>query len=154
MRYITLFALIVCSACGGGSNSPFGEDITHFYAPAAGTVVAADSVKIKDDLNSLYYSVRLTAGDSSSEGRYNLRAAFGYNEAKSEVVYPRLLKGITPAIRKEEGQPYSFIIGFRYTGDTAFNDYLRVYATHIPGFGAQIELRYIKAYYIDTTAKK
>lgn len=154
MKYSILFiALILSAACNNTGSS--SSEIEHFYAPATGTVVAADSMKIEEDnLNELYYTIRITAGDSSAEGRYKLYAAHGYNEAKSEIVYPKLTQGLKPAIRRDETIPYSYIIGFRYNDDTTFHDYARVSANRMPGVQTQIELRYIKAYYVETTSKK
>ena len=147
-----IFALIPLLAVCGGNDST--QDIVHFYAPAAGTVVAADSTPItEDNLNDLYYSVRLTATDSSQEGRYDLDAAYGFNEAHSIMTFPKLTKTIKPAIRPDT-TPYSYIIGFYYEGEQQFNDYARVSARKVDMLQSQIELRYLKAYNTDTLEKK
>lgn len=146
------FILIPLLAACGGSNS--GQDIVHFYAPAAGTVVAADSTPIKEDeLNDLYYSIRLTATDSSREGHYDMDAVYGYNEAHSVIVFPKLTKTIRPAIRLDTTLPYSYIIGFYYEGERQFNDYARVSARKVGSLQSQVELRYLKAYYVDSASK-
>ncbi len=148
-----IFALIPLLAACGGSDST--QDIVHFYAPAAGTVVAADSTPItEDNLNDLYYSVRLTATDSSNQGRYDMDAAYGFNEAHSVMVFPKLTKTIHPAIRLDKTMPYSYIIGFYYEGEQQFNDYARVSARKVDALQSQVELRYLKAYYTDTAEKK
>lgn len=148
-----IFALIPLLAACGGSDS--AQDIAHFYAPAAGTVVAADSIPItEDNLNDFYYSVRLTATDSSAQGRYDLDAAYGLNEAHSIMAFPKLTKTIRPAIRLDTSMPYSYIIGFYYEGEQQFNDYARVSARKVDMLQSQIELRYLKAYYTDTVDKK
>lgn len=153
MKYLPLIGLLTLAACSDEQQSPDGTK--HFYAPAAGTVIAADSTRVaEDDLNESYFAVYVTASDKSAEGRYALRANFGFNEAESEIVYPKLTQGLTPAIRKDETQQYSYIIGFKYDNDSTFNDYLKVFATRAPGVGARIELRYVKAYFVDTTSKK
>lgn len=153
MKYLPLIVILMLAACNGNQQSP--DTINHFYAPATGTVIAADSTRVtEDDLNESYFAVYITANDSSVQGRYGLHANFGFNEAESEVVYPKLTQGLTPAIRKDETMPYSYIVGFRYDDDSAFNDYLKVFATRAPGVGPRIELRYLKAYFVDTTSKK
>lgn len=148
MKYLLLIVLLIIASCG---NSGTSEPIEHFYAPATGTIIAADSMRITEDsLNELYYTVRITAGDSSVAGRYKMYAAHGYNEAESELVYPKLTQCLKPAIRRDETMPYSYIIGFKYNDDDTFRDYARVSANRIPGLQTQIELRYLKAYYVDT----
>ena len=147
------FILVPLLAACGSSDSP--QDIVHFYAPATGTVVAADSIPItEDNLNDLYYSVRLTATDSSNQGRYELDASYGFNEAHSVMGFPRLTKTIRPAIRLDTTMPYSYIIGFYYEGEQQFNNYARVSARKVNALQSQIELRYLKAYYTDTVEKK
>ncbi|MBW7912979.1 MAG: hypothetical protein H3C54_04595 [Taibaiella sp.] len=151
MKKLAFILIPLLAACGSSESA---EDMKHFYAPAAGTVVAADSIPItEDNLNDFYYSVRLTATDSSSEGRYDLDAAYGLNEAHSIMAFPKLTKTIRPAIRPDS-LPYSYIIGFYYEGEQQFNDYARVSARKVDAQQSQIELRYLKAYYTDTVEKK
>ncbi len=152
MKKIAFILIPLLAAC---DSSDSGQDITHFYAPAAGTVVAADSTPIKEDeLNDLYYSVRLMATDSSGEGHYDMDAVYGYNEAHSVIVFPKLAKTIRPAIRLDTTMPYSYIIGFHYEGEQQFNDYARVSARKVGSLQSQVELRYLKSYYTDTVDKK
>lgn len=151
MKKILYLLLPLLAACGNNET----QDIEHFYAPAAGTVVAADSIAIaEDNLNDFYYSVRLTATDSSNQGRYDLDAAYGLNEAHSIMTFPKLTKPLRPAIRLDSTMPYSYIIGFYYEGEQQFNDYARVSARKLDALQSQIELRYLKAYYTDTVKKK
>ncbi|HEY9178277.1 MAG TPA: hypothetical protein VIN07_11320 [Flavipsychrobacter sp.] len=151
MKKLLYLALLLLAACGNEDT----QDIEHFYAPATGTVVAADSIPIaEDNLNDLYYSVRLTATDSSNHGEYKMDAVYGFNEAQSTIVFPKLTKTIRPAIRLDNSIPYSYIIGFYYEGEQQFNDYARVSARRVDGLQSQIELRYLKAYYTDTVDKK
>jgi hypothetical protein len=154
MKYFIWLLVLTLSACGNTDNTADNDSVS-FYAPAPGTVIAADSMRIKEDnLNELYYSVSVTATGNSVEGAYMLRAAHGYNEAQSEIKFPKLTQSLTPAIRRDEQMPYSYIIGFKYDNDTTFNDYIRVFAKRMPGVATQIELRYLKSYYIDTVSKK
>lgn len=152
MKKLAFILVPLLAACGGSDSV---QDIVHFYAPPAGTVVAADSIPVtEDNLNDFYYSVRLTATDSSTEGRYDLDAAYGLNEAHSVMAFPKLTKTIRPAIRLDTTMPYSYIIGFYYEGEQQFNDYARVSARKVDMLQSQIELRYLKAYYTDTVDKK
>lgn len=151
MKKLLYLLLLLLAACGNNGTG----NIDHFYAPAAGTVVAADSIPIaEDNLNDMYYTVRLTATDSSDRGQYAMDAVYGFNEAQSTIAFPKLTKPIRPAIRLDTTLPYSYIIGFHYEGEQQFNDYARVSARKVDGLQSQIELRYLKAYYTDTVDKK
>lgn len=143
--------MLALASCGNEKEN--GGDMEHFYAPAAGIIVAADSMKAEDELNEFYFSVYITTTDLSNEGRYLLQANLGYNEAKSEIVYPKLTQRLKPAIRKDPSNDFSYIVGFTYE-DGTFNDYAKIYARRVPNVATQIELRYFKAYYIDTVSKK
>lgn len=151
MRYLVLITMLALASCTDDIKS--SEDIEHFYAPAAGTIVVADSMTVPDELNDFYFSVYITTTDLSEEGRYLLQASHGHNEAKSEIVYPKLTQPLKPAIRKDETSEFSYIIGFTYD-DGTFNDYAKIFANRVPGVATRIELRYLKAYYIDTVSKK
>jgi len=155
MKYSLLFIpLILLAACGSNTTPTEKAEIDHFYAPVAGTVVAADSTPIEDDaLNDFYYSVRITATDSSSEGRYALDAAYGPNDAHTVLVYPKLDRQIKPAIRPDDS-PFSYIVGFYFEGSDTFKDYARVSAQKTGTESLlQIEVRYLKAYFMDSTKK-
>ncbi len=150
MKYSFLFiSIILLAACGSNTTPSETTDIEHFYAPEAGTVIAADSTPIEDDSpNDFYYSVRITSTDSSSEGRYALDAAYGPNDAHTELVYPKLDRKIIPAMRPDD-MPYSYIVGFYFDGSDTFKDYARVSAQKpYAGSMPQIEIRYLKAYFM------
>lgn len=153
MKYThLLIALILFTACGNEQQKST-TSFDHFYAPAAGTVVAADSTPIKEDeLNDFYFSVRITTIDSSTEGAYILDAAYGVNEAQTRVIYPKLDRQIHPAIRLDT-IPYSYVVGFHYNGSDTFKDYARVSAKQIGSISRQIEIKYLKAYFMDSTKK-
>lgn len=151
MKRFCLFLLIAFGSCG--VNSP-DEPIAHFYAPAANTIVAADSMKVEDDpLNELYFAIRLKATDSSSAGSYLMEAHYGFNEAKTEIRFPKLQQTIYPAIEVDAGMPYSYLVGFRYKDDSVFHDYARLNAVRMPGVVTQMEFRYVKAYIVDSVKK-
>lgn len=149
--------ILSLSACAGtepGEEKPAAL-VNHFYAPAPGTVVAVDSMKIEEDeLNKLYYSAIITANDNSDEGYYDLDASYGFNKAHSQLRYPMLDKEIIPAIRRDETMPYSYIIGFRFRGEPQFKDYARVSAQRTGLHKWQIELRYMVSYYMDSVETK
>jgi hypothetical protein len=151
MKYsILITALAFLTACGHSAD----KNIHHFYTPAPGTVIAADSMPIEEDgLNDFYYSVKITATDSSSKGRYTLDADYGPNEAHTEVVYPELDREIKPAI-KPDTQAYSYIIGFYFSGSDSFKDYARVSARRMSPMNSQIEIKYLKAYFMEPFIKK
>ncbi|MCB9045381.1 MAG: hypothetical protein H6550_04490 [Chitinophagales bacterium] len=154
MKYSLLFtSLILLAACGG--RTPTDNTTTnHFYAPIAGTIVAADSTPIEEDgLNDFYYSVIISSTDSSNEGYYALDAAYGPNEAHTLLAYPKLDREITPAIKLDD-IPYSYIAGFYFAGSDTFKDYARVSAKRVGPMNTQIEVRYIKTYFMDSTIKK
>ena len=151
MKRFSLFLLIALSSCAGNSQD---ELIEHFYAPAANTIIAADSIKVEDDpLNELFFAVRLTSTDSSSAGSYLLEAHYGFNEAKTEIRFPKLQQTIHPAIEQDPTMPYSYLVGFRYQDDSVFHEYARLNAVRMPGVITQMEFRYIKAYIVDTVKK-
>lgn len=150
MRKILSLALLVVAGCSNNDQ----KEIQHFYAPEPGTIIISDSMPItEDELNELYYTIKITATDSSQYGHYLLDVAYGYDEAQSTLIYPRLTKGLKPAVRRDT-LPYSYIIGFKYDGEEDFKDYARVAATQKDVLNRQIELRYIKGYYVDSTEKK
>lgn len=146
---IVISFLLLAACTGNPASKP--ADIQHFYAPQAGTLIAADSIRTDDRLNETWFAVRIYATDESHIGKYLLRANYGANQAQSEVVYPPLTETLSPVIRKDGSGPYSFIVGFRFKDKDLFNDYLRVQANRIAGIQTRIQVQYIKAYYVDTT---
>lgn len=148
IRY--LFVALIVAGCANSSDNK-SEPTEPFYAPAEGTIIAADSMPIVEDkLNDFHYIVKLSATPESTEGIYLLDAAFGFNFARTEVVFPKLGRKIIPALRVDEQMPYSYIIGFRYDGDNTFNDYARIYALRNEEMKQEIQMKYLKSYYLDT----
>lgn len=148
-KKLLLLITIAFTACST-PDKPL-EETEHFYAPPAGTVIAADSMKIKEDqLNKLYYSARIVSTDSSNKGSYTLDAAFGFNEAISEVKYPALQRKIFPALRTDTAHRYSYILGFTYDGSDTFHDYAQITAVD----EEMIKFKYIRSYYIDSVKAK
>lgn len=131
--YYNLLILCILSACNAGSKE--GR-----ISPEAGIVVAADSMRIDDDLNELYFSARLETTEKSDSGEYYLETAWGYNIAQTTIRYPEGLEDVKPAIRRDTG--YSYIVGFFAKGDTVFHDYYSVAAMR-----GTIQMKYIKTYF-------
>lgn len=154
MKNHTLIVLtLLIAACSQPAEET--ASITHFYAPEAGTIVAADSFRIAEDsLNNFYYAVTITSTDSSNKGYYLLDAHWGVNEAQSDFIYPTLQEEIIPAIERDRSQPYTYILGFKYRNNDTFHDYAALTATKVSPLKSQIELKYIKSYFIDSVEAK
>lgn len=152
---LPLLLLIACSNSDTSADSSQKKTSVHFYAPAAGTIVAADSIPVtEDELNDFYYSIYITATSHSKEGKYMLDVSFGQYKARDELVYPELTREIVPAVRIDNSMPYSYIIGFYFKGEQKFNDYARVSAAPSGPTTRQIEMKYIKSYYVDSVKTK
>lgn len=106
----------------------------------AGILVAADSIRIDDPLNELYFSVRLETTEQTDSGRYKVIAAWGYNEGQTDLVLPEGLENASPDVRRDSG--YAFVVGFRTKEDTSFHDYFRITSNQ-----GNLEMKYLKAYY-------
>jgi hypothetical protein len=128
-------------ACNGPSSK--NEDGTvsgstryAFTPPAAGTTVAADSIKVAEDhLNNSWFAVRLTVSDNNTGKRkagfrYDVHASYGAAATDGLIVMPYGGEHLKPILRRGAG--YSYIVGFvpgkEYGGDTAFHEYYRISA--------------------------
>lgn len=106
-----------------------------------GTIVVADSMSVlEDQLNNTMFSVKVIANENTPKGKYTVKAAWGYNEAESELAMPKGGEKFIPMLRKE-AIPYTYSIGFQVKGDTTFYDYYLVNADK-----GTIRMKYIKAY--------
>lgn len=144
-----IFILISCNENGNG----VGHDYHPFYAPPAGTIIAADSIPIdEDELNDFYFAVKILSAEMSEEGKYNLQAHFGHNDATTQLVYPLLEKPLKPALKRDDKIKYSYLIGFIYEGDSVFHEYAKIY-TENATLNPQLEFRYLRAYYVDSVTK-
>ncbi len=111
-------------------------------APAAGTVVAADSIPIAEDpLNESQFTVKVTATEASDSGEYDIEATWGYNIANGTIRLPKDLEHATPAIRRDT-PAYNYMVGFFVEGDSTFHDYYSV-----AGERGAIKMKYVKTYY-------
>lgn len=153
---------LLFSACADTQQPT--KPFDHFYAPPKGSIIAADSTPIKEDmLNEFYYSAELRSTASSNEGSYMLKAAFGPNKAQTEVVYPKLQQQIVPTLKLDTTLPYSYHVGFTYKDDSFFHEYAKIFVNrtghydmnHPAGtFKTEIQLRYTKTYFVDSSEIK
>ena len=145
-----LLLIVACNA-----NEEPADSMTHFYAPKAGTIVAADSFRItENELNEFYYAVKIISTDSSNKGYYFLDAHWGHNDAQTELAYPVLQEEIIPAIERDRTKPYAYILGFKYRNNDTFHDYAEIKATKISDLNCRMEMKYLKSYFIDSVEKK
>ncbi len=152
-KLVPFILLTLLAACN--NTAEHAQEITHFYAPEPGTVVASDSFKIQeDDLNNFYYVAKIISTDSSDKGYYFLDANWGLYDAKTELVYPALQEEIIPAIERDRTEPYVYILGFKYRHNDTFHDYAKLTATRSSPLKSQLELKYLKSYYIDSVETK
>lgn len=144
-----LVAICLLAACNTATTQQ--EVISSFYAPATGTLVVADSMRIvEDELNELYYTVRISSTAYSDTGAYTLDMAYGYNEAQSNLIYPKIKGHIHPAVQIDSTKPYSYNLGFFIDSSKEFKHYAQATATKLTSTEYQIKFNYIKTYYIDT----
>ena len=144
MKYLLPLLLLFLS-CSSNENtkntsSTLEESATGVGGPSAGTVVAADSIKIPDPLNELYFGVSIVATEYSFRGTYAIKAHYGANDAASEITFPHSTEKLTPALRAGD-EPFSYIVGFKIVDGDTFYDYFLVKAQK-----EQMEMKYLKAY--------
>lgn len=138
------FASFVCgvlllASCQSGSSQQ--TTASTYTVPAAGTIVVADSMPVSNDLNHFNFSVKVvTNANSAGYGEYDVKAAFGPNEADGQFQMPKGGKDLKPIIRKDK-EGMSYTIGFHHGNDTAFYDYYQVsYSRN------GISMQYLKGY--------
>lgn len=118
-----------------------GDDVKRI-APAAGVLVASDSMPVVEDrLNNSYFSVRIETTDKSDSGEYYVEAAWGYNLAHTHITYPAGLEHVKPVIRADSAD-YKYIIGFYTPNDSGFHEYYSVSAQR-----GTIQMKYLKTYF-------
>jgi hypothetical protein len=145
MKYL-LPAVLLFASCSAPDaevkNAPGKLEVneTGTGGPDAGTIMAADSVRIPDLLNDQYFSVAIVATEYSFRGTYAIRAMYGANDAQSEITFPRSSRKLTPLLRKGD-EPFSYVVGFSLKGDNRFYDYFLVKAQK-----GQTEMKYLKVY--------
>lgn len=143
-KIITL--LIVTSSILGCATAPSNEQkatieqAKKYTPPPAGTIIAADSSKVPDELNDFYFAVSIKSTEYSSYGTYDVVAHYGYNDAQSAFTFPKGGRAIMPVLKKS-AKPFTYIIGFYWGDDTSFYDYYEVSAER-----GKIKMKYLKAY--------
>jgi hypothetical protein len=121
MRSICISVLLLAflTACQSSSTgNDQANTAKQWTPPAAGVIVAADSMKVADDLNDFYFAVTLTSShENNKPGKgdgfvYDLDAHFGPNDAMSSIRMPRGGRDLQPLLRKVDNEDYGYIIGF------------------------------------------
>lgn len=107
----------------------------------SGVEILADSVSVVEDkLNNLHFSIHVYTNDRTANGSYDVQTEWGYNIATTTIKMPDGGEDLKPILRRGS-KPYSFIIGFKYDDDTAFNDFYEV-----QGSKHEIKTQYLKYY--------
>jgi len=131
---------MLLASCQSPGSPPKTAEPT-YTIPPAGTVVLADSMPVRNDLNQFKFSVKvITNANSAGYGEYDVQAVIGPNQADGQFQMPKGGKNLKPMIRKDlEGMSYT--IGFHHGSDTAFYDYYQVsYSRN------GISMQYLKGY--------
>ena len=118
--------LLICFAacfvaCNNGNNN--------YTPPAAGTIVASDSMRMEDTLNHSMFAVTIKTGENSKNGVYLVAASSGKNIADGGFTMPKNGEKIKPELRKGS-IPYTYIVGFHINNDTTFLKYFLVSSNH------------------------
>lgn len=135
-----------CSQPKAGNDNNDGS----WTPPPAGTVVAADSMKVKDPLNDFYFAVKLVSSPANGEEGnmgfvYDVEAHYGPNAANSRITMPKGGNNLRPLLRPDKTKEYTYILGFipgkDYGGSNEFQDYYAISASR-----GTIEIRALKSY--------
>ncbi len=122
------------------SDSPKNNQIVSTPIKS-GVEILADSLPIAEDkLNNLHFSIHVYTNDRTANGSYDVQTEWGYNIATTTIKMPDGGEDLKPILRRGS-KPYSFIIGFKYDDDTAFNDFYEV-----QGSKHEIKTQYLKYY--------
>lgn len=140
MRKLILlgFTSILLWSC---NQNPLAENkTTEYTAPAAGTVIDADSMDVSDALNKLQFKVVVKSTGRSNKGTYDVFAQYGYDTVATQFTMPKGGEHFKPLLKKDKANT-SFTIGFNQGDDTTFYEYYL-----INGDKGQMEMKYLKAY--------
>lgn len=135
IRVFLIAALTGLWGCSGESGSSKEKAWT---PPAAGTLVAADSIALQNDFAG-YFSVYLRVAEGNNPGpksafRYNLEAHYGAAEALGVIAMPYGGERLRPILRREDS--LTMLLGFRPSDvpgieDTTFHPYYKIGASRI-----------------------
>jgi hypothetical protein len=160
MNYFPVFlALCFLAACqppdpksapNSHEHKSTEADLPGWTPPPAGTIVAGDSMAIKDPLNHFYFAVQLRSSAMNDQPGaagfiYDVLAHFGPNAAEGQITMPEGGRNLRPLLRRAPDGGYSYRIGFitgsAFGRDTSFHDYYLV-----KGAKDNIEIKAVKAY--------
>ncbi|MEZ5018071.1 MAG: hypothetical protein R2800_13515 [Flavipsychrobacter sp.] len=155
MRHYLLLALafIAFSACNNEVATT--QDLPIRTPTVADQLIAADSIPIsliKD--NKAQYSIEILTTTKTDSGEYKLITKYGHITDSMTTRLPYLEQELKVALRRDEDQPFNYIIGFYMEEDSfkIFHDYISVSASQadISDLATQTELKfkYLKAYYL------
>ena len=125
-------------------------DVPQWIPPPAGTVVAADSMKLADELNNSYFAVKLVASPANDKPGtmgyvYDLYVHCGANEGMQQITMPKGGRNLKPLIRRAANDRTTYIVGFipgrDFGGDTTFLEYYSVSED-----GRNIKVKALKSY--------
>jgi len=107
----------------------------------SGVEILADSLPVLEDkLNNFQFSIHVYTNDKTANGYYDVQTEWGPNIATTTMCMPDGGENLKPILRRGE-QPYTYVIGFCYDADTAFNEFYQV-----QGSRGEIKARYLKSY--------
>jgi hypothetical protein len=141
MKKIVVIILFSANFFSGCSNYKSTPGKTSQPLPKPGTVVTNGEMPVTDDpLNHFTFSVTVIADSEVGNGVYDVNTAFGPNTASGKFTMPKGGESFKPILRAGS-QPYTYIIGFKAPGDTAFYDYFEVSSNR-----HTTKMQYIKTY--------
>ena len=135
---LILLSAVLLTACknGGGKETYKPKDF-----PKPGTVVAKDEMPIVEDkLNNFKFAIRVVADSAIAGGVYDVDVDYQSYSPEGQFTMPKGLENIKPILRRGS-ERYTYIIGFKVAGDTAFYDYFQVSAVQ-----NQVKMTYIRSY--------
>lgn len=130
-RWLWLVLFFSSASCNSSKLNEAQRD-AGWQLPAAGAIVAADSIEVAEKLlKGLYFSVYLKVPESTGGyglRHYELEAKYGHGEAFSEITMPRGGENLQPLIRRKDAHHFliGFIPGKAFGGDTSFHEYYQV----------------------------
>lgn len=146
-------ALIAFSSCSNDAATSKTPPVRQPTTPDQ--LIAADSIPIMDSrFGEQKYGIKLLTTTKSDSGEYKLIANYGYITDSMTTRLPYLNQELRVALRRDEEQPYGYIVGFYMEEDSfkIFHDYISATASrnYTSNLTTQSELKfsYLKAYYL------
>ncbi|MBL7720007.1 MAG: hypothetical protein JNL72_14315 [Flavipsychrobacter sp.] len=136
--------LLLLGSCAGEASHKSEQDTasaaTTYTPPPPGSVVAEDSVLIKESLNASKLTVRILSDEYSHMGSYKLNIKYGPDSDTSNFTLPKGAGKLEPILKKGAG--YGYQIGFNYEG--RYHEYCEL--TFKPGPPHEARFRQVKNY--------